>query len=134
MFFLVCLFLACAAARPSPLSPSPPWRQSLTEAWLSPSSPRALIVSHGGDWDLSDPYSSMGAMQRAFSAKSDAVKGDFRSSGDGGAVVVHSSPFEWYESEDCKGKRCEKMTAAEVTECHMYFTKWQVRIVFGFLF
>ncbi len=31
-------------------------------------------MSHGGDWDLSNPYDSMGAYERAFAAGSNAVR------------------------------------------------------------
>lgn len=46
----------------------------LDSCWTSVSSQSALIVSHGGDWDLSNPYDSMGAYERAFAAGSNAVR------------------------------------------------------------
>ena len=104
----------------------PPWRQALDATWTNASSPRALLVSHGGAWDLRDPYSSFGAFERAFVLGSDGAKGDYRVSKDGVGVVVHSSPFVWYESWDCRGQRCEQMTAEAVTQCDMYLTSWKV--------
>lgn len=98
---------------------------SLDSCWTSVQSRSALIVSHGGAWDLSNPYDSMGAYERAFAFGSNAVKGDYRVSKDGFGMVVHSSPFEWYESFDCKGKRVEDMTAFDVSHhCHMLGTHW----------
>ena len=41
-------------------------------------------------------------------------------------MVVHSSPFQWYESFDCKGKRVEEMSAFEVSHhCNMLGTQWK---------
>lgn len=51
---------------------------SLDSCWTSTQSRSALLVSHGGAWDLSNPYDSMGAYQRAFAFGSNAVKGDYR--------------------------------------------------------
>jgi glycerophosphoryl diester phosphodiesterase len=127
MHVLLLLFFALGFSSPLPSRDVvPAWRQWLDEAWTNVSSPRALLVSHGGAWNLADPYSSLGAFERAAALGSDGSKGDYRVSSDGHGVVVHSSPFAWYESLDCRGKRCEGMTAEEVTRCDMYFTSWKV--------
>jgi glycerophosphoryl diester phosphodiesterase len=109
---LVFVFFCCCAA--------------LDSCWTSVDSRSALIVSHGGAWDLANPYDSMGAYKRAFDLGSDAVKGDYRVSKDGFGMVVHSSPFQWYESLNCRGDRVEQMSAFEVShKCDMYFTSWK---------
>jgi glycerophosphoryl diester phosphodiesterase len=124
---LLHLFLALGFSSPLTRRDAvPAWRQWLDEAWTNASSPRALLVSHGGAWNLADPYSSLGAFERAAALGADGSKGDYRVSRDGHGMVVHSSPFAWYESLNCRGKRCEEMTAEEVTRCDMYLTSWKV--------
>jgi len=94
--------------------------------WTDLNCRRALIVSHGGAWTPIYPYDSFPAFERAFDQGSDAVKGDYRVSKDGFGLVVHSSPFEWYESVNCWGYRCEDMTAKEVTDtCDMEVTTYK---------
>jgi hypothetical protein len=83
-----------------------------------------MLITHGGDWDLQNPYDSMGAFMRAYDKGTDAVKGDFRVSKDNIGVVTHSSPIEIYESLDCVGRKIEDMTAAQITKCHMAGTNW----------
>ena len=99
------------------------YRTSLGVCWTDPSCRRALIVSHGGDWDLSVPYGSRAAFQRAYDNGADAIKCDLRITKDGVAVASHSSPLELWESLDCAGKKIEDMTAAQVTSCHMLLTQ-----------
>jgi len=101
-----------------------PWRTSLKDCWTNASSPRALIISHGGDWGVENPYDSMGAFEKAASEGSDCVKGDFRVSKDNVGVVCHSSPIQWYESVSCQGKKVEELTAAEITKCKMATSSW----------
>lgn len=98
------------------------YRTSLGVCWTDPNCRRALIVSHGGDWDLSLPYGSMGAFKRAYQNGADAIKCDLRLTKDNIAVASHSSPLELWESLDCAGKKIEDMTAAQVTGCHMLLT------------
>lgn len=60
--------------------------------------------------------------------------GDYRVSKDGVGVVVHSSPFEWYETLNCKGKRCEDMLASEITgTCKMALTNYHFQKVLDLL-
>lgn len=41
-------------------------------------------------------------------------------------MVVHSSPFEWYESVNCRGKRVEEMSVFDVSHhCNMLETHWK---------
>lgn len=83
-----------------------------------------MLITHGGDWDLQNPYDSMGAFARAYEKGSDAIKGDFRVSKDNIGVVTHSSPIEVYESLDCAGRKIEEMTVSQITKCHMLGTNW----------
>lgn len=118
----LCVALAVATTVPAPAggaSVAPPWRQSLATCWTDVACRRGLIVSHGGDWDLTYPYDSMAAFARAYTDGTDAVKGDYRVSSDGVGVVCHSSPIEWYESPQCAGRFVENMTVAEVQTCKM---------------
>jgi glycerophosphoryl diester phosphodiesterase family protein len=107
---------------PAPSSPS--YYNSLATCWTDAACPRAMVVSHGGDWDLNRkmPYDSRAAFVRAVQRGADAVKGDLRVTADNVAVITHSSPFLLYESTDCVGKYVEQMTAAAVTACHMIGT------------
>lgn len=82
-----------------------------------------MTTSHGGDWNLEYPYDSLGAFQRAWENGADAVKGDFRVSGDNVGMVMHSSPIEWWESIPCHGKKVEEMAAKECEQCTMALTK-----------
>jgi hypothetical protein len=101
---------------------SPPWRTSMDNCWTNVTCDRALIVSHGGQWNLSFPYDSLPAFQTAYLSGSDAVKGDFRVSKDGVGMVMHSSPIEIYESIPCAGKRVEDTLAADLEKCTMALT------------
>jgi len=101
-----------------------PWRTSLSNCWNNVTCNRALIVSHGGDWNVLYPYDSLPAFQRAFDGGSDSVKGDFRVSKDNIGVVMHSSPIEVYESPLCWGEKVEEMTANECTSCQMELTTY----------
>ena len=58
----------------------------------------------------------------AFANGADAVKGDFRVSKDNVGVVVHSSPFEIYESLNCVGRRVENMDAAAIAGRNIMLT------------
>jgi glycerophosphoryl diester phosphodiesterase len=102
-----------------------PWRRSLDDCWTEgPSCTRVMTVSHGGDWNAQYPYDSLPAFQNAYNNGADAVKGDFRVSKDNIGVVMHSSPVEFYESFNCRGKKVEEMTAAECTQCEMIYTNY----------
>lgn len=90
--------------------------------WTDVKCNRALVVSHGGDWNLARPYDSMQAMVKAYTDGTDAVKGDFRVSADNVGMVTHSSPIQWYESPDCAGKKIEDMNASQITQCKMALT------------
>ena len=100
------------------------WRTALSDCWTDVSCRRAMLVSHGGDWDTKMPYDSRGALARAVQRGADGIKADLRVTADNVAVVTHSSPIQIYESFDCVGKYIEKMTAAEVTACHMIGTPY----------
>lgn len=105
-------------------APSPPdYYNSLSRCWTDATCPRAMLVSHGGDWDVLAPYDSHTALVRAVQRGSDGIKGDLRVTADNVAVITHSSPIEGYESLDCAGRYIEQMTAAEVTACHMLGSK-----------
>lgn len=96
------------------------WRESLSCCWLDVACRRALVVSHGGDWNVTDaPFLSRAAFEKAYQAGADGIELDVRVTADGVAVVAHSSPIEFYESLDCSGRKIEEMTAAEVTACHL---------------
>lgn len=99
------------------------WRSSLSKCWTDVGCKRAMIVSHGGDWDWKAPYDSRAAFVRAVQRGADAIKADFRVTKDHVGVVAHSSPIELFESVDCQGRKIEEMTAAEVTSCHLLGTK-----------
>jgi hypothetical protein len=79
-------------------------------------------VVHGGDWNLTYPYDSLPAFQKADSKDADAVKGDFRVSSDNIGMVMHSSPVEIWESLDCFNQSVEEHSAEENSECHMEVT------------
>jgi len=100
------------------------WRTSIGNCWTDVACQRALIISHGGDWDVTlnppVPYESFTAFQRAYDGGADAVKIDLRMTADHVAVAVHSSPLSFYESLDCSGMYIEQMTAAQVTQCHIF--------------
>lgn len=100
------------------------WRTALSSCWTDVSCHRAMLVSHGGDWDFMMPYDSRGALARAVQRGADGIKADLRVTADNVAVVTHSSPIQIYESFDCAGKYIEKMTAAEVTACHLLGTAY----------
>ncbi len=96
------------------------WRESLSCCWLDAACHRALVVSHGGDWNVTDaPFLSRAAFEKAHEAGADGIEIDVSVTVDGVAVVAHSSPIEFYESLDCSGRKIEEMTAAEVTGCHL---------------
>lgn len=103
-----------------------PWRITMKgTCWTNVSCTRAMIVSHGGDWDpIVFPYDSLPAFQKAYTDGAEAVKGDFRVSSDNVGVIMHSSPVEFYESLDCVGKLVENMTVAQCTSCKMALTNY----------
>ena len=97
------------------------YRSSLHVCWNDPACPRALAISHGGDWNVSGPpYDSNAALTSAITNGSDGVKIDVRVTQDDVPVISHSSPIQSYESLDCQGKKIEEMTAAQVTACHRF--------------
>jgi len=98
---------------------SPPWRTSLATCWTNTSCNRALVVSHGGQWNLTFPYDSLPAFETAWTTGADAVKGDFRVSKDNVGMVMHSSPIEIYESLNCVGKKVEDSLAKDLEQCRM---------------
>ena len=105
-------------------APTPPdWNNSLAVCWTDVTCKRALIVSHGGDWDVKAPYDSHTALVRAVERGADGIKADLRVTADNVAVITHSSPIQIYESTDCNGQLVEQMTAAQVTACHMLGSK-----------
>jgi len=104
---------------PPAASSTPSYRTSLAECWTSTACQRAMLVTHGGDWDLQTPYDSRPAFVHAVQRGSDGIKGDFRLTSDGVGVVAHSSPIELFESVECVGKLVEQLTADEVTACHL---------------
>jgi hypothetical protein len=133
--FLVALAGCSGASTPTPPStewtdapaPSAPdWHNSLAHCWTDATCTRAMLVSHGGDWDVKAPYDSHTALVRAVQRGSDGIKGDLRVTADNVAVITHSSPIEAYESLDCAGRLIEQMTAAEVTACHMLGSKTEM--------
>ena len=100
------------------LSLNHPWQTSLTNCWTDATCKRALVVSHGGDWNItSAPYGSLPAFEAGYEHDADAVKGDFRVTKDNVGVIVHSSPFNAYETLNCYNKKVEEMTASEVVKC-----------------
>ena len=68
-----------------------PWRTSLDAegaCWVEgPSCERVMTTSHGGDWNATVPYDSLGAFQAAWENGADSVKGDFRVSKDNIGMV-----------------------------------------------
>jgi hypothetical protein len=107
----------------APATSAADWHNSLGVCWTDAACTRAMVVSHGGDWDVKAPYDSHTALVRAVQRGADAIKGDLRVTADNIAVITHSSPIEIYESTDCNGRLIEQMTAAEVTACHMLGSK-----------
>lgn len=106
---------------PAPSAPN--YYNSLSTCWTDAGCARAMVVSHGGDWDIKSPYDSRAAFVRAVQRGADGIKGDLRVTADNVAVITHSSPIQIYESTDCAGKYIEQMTAAQVTSCHMLGTQ-----------
>ena len=51
------------------------WTKSLDSCWTDPSCIRVMNVVHGGDWNLTYPYDSFPAFQKADEKGADAVKG-----------------------------------------------------------
>jgi glycerophosphoryl diester phosphodiesterase len=78
-----------------------------------------MNVVHGGDWNLTFPYDSFPAFQKADGKGADAVKGDFRVSKDNIGMVMHSSPVEFWESLDCFKHLVEEHSAEENSACVM---------------
>jgi glycerophosphoryl diester phosphodiesterase len=112
------------------------WRKSLDgdgACWNDRSCKRVMTSAHGGEWNFRYPYDSMPAFQRADSDGADAVKGDFRVAKDNVGVVMHSSPVEFYESLNCRGKLVEEMTSAECAKCQMEVTQYKFLTVPDFL-
>lgn len=98
--------------------------QTLDVCWTDLSCNRVMTIAHGGDWNLTFPYDSLPAFNKAFEEGADAVKGDFRVSSDNIGMVMHSSPILIYESFDCFHKKVEEQTAAENAACHMLNTTY----------
>eukprot|EP01036_Dinobryon_divergens_P023177 gene23177-31497_t len=115
------------------------WRKTLDEpgsCWTMPSEGeciRKMVTAHGGEWNATFPYDSLPAFMTAYDDGADAVKGDFRVSKDNIGVVMHSSPVEWFESPNCKGKYVEKMTAEECQQCKMAISDYNFTTVPKFL-
>lgn len=42
------------------------WRKVLTDCWLDRSCDRVMTCAHGGDWNVTYPYDSMPAFQKAW--------------------------------------------------------------------
>ncbi|MBI5529053.1 MAG: glycerophosphodiester phosphodiesterase family protein [Deltaproteobacteria bacterium] len=98
----------------------PSHKSSLSVCWTDASCHRALVVSHGGNWNVGTmPFLSRKAFESAWQLGADGIEADVRVTKDGVPVIAHSSPIEFYESLDCAGKKIEEMTAAEVTKCHL---------------
>lgn len=101
------------------------FRRSLGVCWTDDScEKRVLVTSHGGDWDVRNPYDSMGAFQRAYDHGADAIKGDFRVSSDNIGMVIHSSPILVYESPNCYNVKVEETTASDLQRCKMEVTDY----------
>jgi len=96
------------------------WKQSTTEC------NRAMVVVHGGDWDITQgvPYDSSGAFERGWQNGADMVKGDFRVCKENIGVIMHSSPIEYYESIECRGKIVDDMTVEQCEACPMATTSF----------
>ena len=121
-------FLAMAMAQSDP-NYDGAWRRSVdgSEAcWVESveSCNRAMVIVHGGDWNLQYPYDSMPAFQRGFQNQADAVKGDFRANKENVGMVMHSSPVEVYESFNCFHRKVEEMTTEECEKCKMEVTDY----------
>jgi hypothetical protein len=58
---------------------------------------------------------------------------DFRVAKDNVGVVMHSSPVEFYESLNCRGKYVEEMTSEECSKCQMEVTSYTFMTVPFFL-
>jgi hypothetical protein len=117
-----CLLALCTAQN----GYTGPWRSSLdspTSCWAQPTTEcnRAMVIVHGGDWDLNQgiPYDSSGAFQRGYENGADMVKGDFRVNKENVGMIMHSSPIEYWESLECRGKKVEQMTTAQCEACPM---------------
>lgn len=112
-----------------------PWRKSLDSCWTQSTSDcnRVLTTAHGGEWNVTFPYDSFPAMETAYYDEADAVKGDFRVAKDNIGVVMHSSPVEFYESINCRGKYVEDMTSDECSRCQMEVTQYTFMTVPYFL-
>jgi len=101
------------------------FRSSLNACWTGSScGKRVLVTSHGGDWDVRNPYDSMGAFQRAYDHGADAIKGDFRVSKDNIGMVIHSSPILLYESPNCYNVKVEETSASDLQKCKMEVTDY----------
>ena len=126
-FLFSCLVLAFGQSDPGY---GGPWRPQLEgvdgACWTESVAAcnRALVIVHGGDWNVQYPYDSMPAFQRGFDNQADAVKGDFRVNKEKTGMVMHSSPVEVYESPGCWGKKVEEMTTAECEQCKMEITSY----------
>jgi len=101
------------------------FRRSLSVCWTENScGKRVMVTSHGGDWDVRNPYDSLGAFQRAYENGADAIKGDFRVSSDNIGMVIHSSPILLYESPNCYNVKVEETTASDLQQCKMEVTDY----------
>ena len=134
LIVLLLLLLATAAGHPFNTSKDSnddavydqeEFRRSLGVCWTDDScGKRVLVTSHGGDWDVRNPYDSMGAFQRAYDHGADAIKGDFRVSSDNIGMVIHSSPILIYESPNCYNVKVEETTASDLKKCKMEVTDY----------
>ena len=100
------------------------YRTSLGACWTDVTCKRALLIAHGGAWNLASPaYGSSTAFQDAVTGGADAIKADVRFSMDGVPVVVHSSPFQAWEIDpldvSCIGKSVENMLASDIVKCRL---------------
>lgn len=100
------------------------WRRNLNSCWLDSTCERVMTIAHGGEWNVSFPYDSFPAFQKANIDSADCIKGDFRVNADNIGMVMHSSPIEIYESPNCFNKKVEKMTTEECESCKMEITDY----------
>ena len=54
------------------------WTYTLDVCWTDPSCNRVMNVVHGGDWNMTLPYDSFPAFEKADDKGADAVKGSYK--------------------------------------------------------